>query len=374
MADKDKTRTQALKDAALGRLQSELAGNLEQQLENDALIWARTIAFDARPPAQAMLRRIFTLLFHCGVSYRATSSSEDWNHWTWPTAALLSHGCRVLIQYPATAGLEGWLGFKDTMTTRFSTHYITPITHGADGQRRSSKWKQSEDNLLAHAEYGGRKFIREVSLKQKDGTDYFTRLQKIKKAEAVKQLFNKGTNYGLNLAIGGDSDVVRATQGELWVWLDPTRRPIKADGGHGHLFIFHRSDIVRIAGTSYSGLLIGCENSAPAFFGEKGTKTTKGALTGAHGPAGTRNPVSATGGCKWSEMKDASLVKPDNFDCVFLNLHAPVVATLAGLTFSNDMLSSRPQCANIRPAPDLRNLTAVSKTLFHGGWDRALGR
>jgi hypothetical protein len=259
------------------------------------------------------------------------------------------------------------------MTTRFSTHYITPITHGAGGQRRNSAWKQSETNLLDRAEFGGRKFIREVSLKKQDATDYFTRLQKVKKMEAIKQVFNKGTNYGLNLAIGGDSDVVRSTQGNPWVWLDPTRKPIKADGGHGHLFIFQRSAIMSIGGTRYSGLLIGCENSAPLFFGEKGTTTTSGALTGAHGPAGTRNPVSATGGCKWSEM-NRSLVKPDNFDCVFLNLHGPVNAALGNVTFSNTMLSTPPQSTHIRPPPDLRSLAAVSKTLYYGGWDRALGR
>jgi hypothetical protein len=287
---------------------------------------------------------------------------------------LLSHGARVLIQYPSNAGVEGWLGFRDTMTTRFSTHYIAPITHGAGGEKRKHSWKHNEDNILANADFGGRKFIREVSLKKKDGTGYSTALQKLPKFEALKQLSNKGTNYGLNLAIGGDTEEVRRVSGDNWVWLDPTRRPIRADGGHGHLFLFHREDIVTVGGVSYSGILIGCENSAPAFFGEKGTTTTKGALTGAHGPAGVRNPVSATGGCKWSEMKDAALVRPDNFDCVFLAIHGPVAAVLGSKVYSHALLGNPPRSTNIRPGPDLRNLTAVSKTLYHGGWDRALGR
>ncbi|HET9983117.1 MAG TPA: hypothetical protein VFQ38_06010 [Longimicrobiales bacterium] len=370
----EKARVQQYKDAALKRLNEELAADLEQQLENDALIWARTIEYEERAAARTLLERIFMLLYYFGVSYRAGGGSDDWNPWTWPTAALLSHGCRVLIQYPANAGLEAWLGFKGVMTTRFSTHYITPITHGAGGKKRSSSWKQDEENIVEHAEFGGRKYIREVSLKKKDETGYFTALQKVPKAEALKQLFNKGTNYGLNLAVGGDSDAVRRASGELWVWLDPTRRPIKADGGHGHLFLFHRENIVTVGGVAYSGILIGCENSAPAFFGEKGTTTTKGALTGAHGPAGVRNPVSATGGCKWSEMKDASLVKPDNFDCVFLNIHGPVAPALAGKTYDHRLLATPPQSGNIRPAPNLKSLTAVGATLYHGGWARALGR
>jgi hypothetical protein len=369
-----KAQTQQYKDAALQRLSSELAGDLEQQLKNDALIWARTIEFEPRPSARTLLERIFLLLFHYGVSYRAESGSDDWNPWIWPTAALLSHGARVLIQYPSNAGVEGWLGFRDTMTTRFSTHYIAPITHGAGGEKRKHSWKHNEDNILANADFGGRKFIREVSLKKKDGTGYSTALQKLPKFEALKQLSNKGTNYGLNLAIGGDTEEVRRVSGDNWVWLDPTRRPIRADGGHGHLFLFHREDIVTVGGISYSGILIGCENSAPAFFGEKGTTTTKGALTGAHGPAGVRNPVSATGGCKWSEMKDAALVRPDNFDCVFLAIHGPVAAVLGSKVYGHALLGNPPRSTNIRPGPDLRNLTAVSKTLYHGGWDRALGR
>jgi hypothetical protein len=375
MASKqEKARVQGYKDAALKRLNEELASDLEQQLENDALIWARTIEYEERPGARRLLERLFILLHHYGVSYRSAAGSDDWNPWTWPTAALLSHGARVLVQYPANAGLEGWLGFRTVMTTRFSTHYITPITHGAGGKKRSTAWKKDESNLLEHAEFGGRKFIREVSLKKKDDTGYSTVLQKLPKAEALKQLVNKGTNYGLNLAIGGDTEAVRRVSGENWVWLDPTRRPIKADGGHGHLFIFHRETITEVDGTVYSGLLIGCENSAPAFFGEKGTTTTKGALTGAHGPAGVRNPVSATGGCKWSEMKDASLVKPDNFDCVFLIMHGPVSAALSGKAYGHTLLSNPPQCTNIRPAPNVRALSGADRTLFYGGWTRALGR
>jgi hypothetical protein len=73
-------------------------------------------------------------------------------------------------------------------------------------------------------------------------------------------------------------------------------------------------------------------------------------------------------------MKDAALVRPDNFDCVFLAIHGPVAAVLGSKVYSHALLGNPPRSTNIRPGPDLRNLTAVSKTLYHGGWDRALGR
>jgi hypothetical protein len=366
MATKEeKARTQGVKDAALKKLDDELAGDLEQQLENDALIWARTIEF-SKKPVQELLQRIFLLFYHYAVSYRSDSDTDTWNPWTWPTSALLSHGCRVLIQYPANSGLEAWLGFRDVMTSRYSTHYITPITHGAGGVKRKHDWKHDENVVKVMAQFGGRKFIREVSLKAKDGTDYFSALG------PLRQAFNKGANYGLNLAIGGDSDEVEAKSGKLWVWYDPAHKPIKPDGGHGHLFFFHRENIVNVGGVSYSGLLIGCENSAPMFFGEKGTKTNKGALTGGHGPAGHRNPVSATGGCKWSEMKDAALVKPDNFDCVFMVIDGPVSSVLDGKAYTHDLLSKSPLSTNIRPAPKLKDFRAADKTLFYGGVSKAM--
>ena len=260
--------------------------NLGRALERDTKLWKYTIrplpGGDIIPgpisiynAQTGFIRRLLlTLKF---LEYR-TSSRDEWEEWPYPPCAALSHGGRVLINFPRRAGIE-----------KVDKHWFWSwLLCGNEKLIDHGKWASSRNKLEKLLGLKSRSFSTHGTGVDREGLLF----EKKGGGQNISRAFNPHTHqYGMNIALGGYGNK------------DAKGKPIWNDGLHGHLLIIYRTS------ERYNGILIGCENKE---HGKKG-KTHLGAD---HSGRGRPQSISATGGLKWEDYQVQGLKFPGKSDCM----------------------------------------------------------
>ncbi|MCJ7617219.1 MAG: hypothetical protein MUO43_11865 [Desulfobacterales bacterium] len=263
---------------------------LSKAIERDAKLWEETIrplrgAHILPGPASrfnaqtGFIRRL--LLTFKFLEFRP-STNDNWRDWPFPACAALSHGGRILINFPRLPGKE-----------KLDKHWFWSwLLCGNEAIIDHGKWASSRNHLEELLGLDGRSYSSHGTSVGNGGL----LIEKKGGGQNITRAFNPHTHqYGMNIALGGYGNE------------DAKGNRIRNDGFHGHLLIIYRTS------DRYNGILVGCENKE---HGKKG-KTHLG--TG-HSALGRPQSVSATGNLKWDGY--AGVDVPGKVDCmrVILNL------------------------------------------------------
>lgn len=274
--------------------------NLRKALERDTKLWEHTIrplrgAHVLPGPASrynaqtGFIRRL--LLTFKFLEFRE-SKDKKWLDWPYPACAALSHGGRVLINFPRYGGKE-----------KVDKHWFWSwLLCGNEKIIDHGKWASSRNHLEDLLGLEDRSFSSHGTSVGDGGL----LIEKKGTGQNISRAFNPHSHqYGMNIALGGYNNE------------DSKGNRIKNDGLHGHLLIYYRTS------ERYNGILVGCENKE---HGKKG-KTHLG--TG-HSGSGKPQPVSATGNLKWEGYRDSKrgIPVPGKIDCMRVVLDKDKFTTL----------------------------------------------
>ena len=263
-----------------------------EQFKLDCALWYGTLTAGAGSPEKtALVNRIFQVLYHGGLCYLRGGQWQPWFSCTAPLASVMAHGGRFVIQLPFAEhdddnGFFNWLGGGVGGGNIIAGSTRLAATHGI----------QPLDFRDMRPMCAGR----------------YQRVHEIKKGSLP--------HYGVNIALGGQA------------MLHPIRgRITQANGEYGHLYIYYMPPTT----TTYGGVLIGCEGSAPVDswentdyymrHGQRMGKVTAGLHvlkamiaehlghdesmwtpdpTGGYHKVGQRQTYGAGGGHKWDQLND----------------------------------------------------------------------
>lgn len=250
----------------------------DTQLERDIEMLSQAIvqygksALD-KTKAHTLLKSVL-LLYFGDISYR-DKQDKQFHSWralnahseleTFPIAAVLLHGSRALIEFPAeiSAQLIEWIIPDQTSWRLAATHGIKTIN-------------VEESKSLANKP---RKYLQEIKVGLLEA-GYQTAAQML--PGSMYQ------HYGIDVALGGAGNKNHYSG----VVVEP-------NGEHGHLYIYHASK-----GGKHGGLLLGIEQSAPGKSDQYG---------GSHDMGASPKTLSASGGdffCKAGALESLPI---DNY-------------------------------------------------------------
>lgn len=261
-------------------------------VKHDAWFWEATMRFPAAPDdgkapnIARLLKRIFLVLREGGLWFRP-SKLQDWQPWKLPLAAALSHGGRVIIQYPPKQGFWEWLGEDNPLKQRMgASHFLTRLDDSnleTISRAPVKAWKEGKVNT------GG--------------------------VGVVGQLNVAGRDLGVDLAMGGavtyDAKSLSAfvNEGEPPGWFLQALTPNR-DGSYGHLYVYEHG-----AEKGCGALMIGLEGSSPF------TKKEHTSVLGKeHTVEGKPGEFSGAYGVKFTHAAFAKLPSPGEFDSMYVAL------------------------------------------------------
>ncbi|BBB15120.1 uncharacterized protein RVIR1_06190 [Candidatus Rickettsiella viridis] len=280
------------------------SGDIHTQLERDIQMLSQAIvrygqSESDKIKAHTLLKSIL-LLYFGNISYR-DKQDKQFHPWhelkgfsklkTFPIAAALLHGSRVLIELSSDISEEliKWFVPDDTSWRYLATHGITEV---------AAQQREGETDLSAQMPN------KHLAEKKVNPVDEAMRVLAKNITNGITTLYNyffsflgsetKASDsyeghYGINIALGGAENENQHSKNK-----------IQPNGEHGHLY-FH---YVKPKEERHGGLLLGIEQSAPGKPDQYG---------GSHGLDGAPKNVSASGGdffCKAGALENLPI---DNY-------------------------------------------------------------
>jgi len=240
-----------------------------------SMMWAGALLQPGHPSIKIFLKKLFGVIFLSGVISN-TNRTEGQHTWedaepnNLPVASFLSHGGRLIIQLPVrTAYDDTGQAFFDWLTQDVSEAGLLIYRSAATHQ-------------LAHRAPSIRLF-GERRLRLEENRGMWVGAAEFLKGAYRNKLFGGNNHFGVNVALGGAGNI-NPVSGNT----------IAADGAHGHLYIyFNAKDLGRC-----SGIMIGCENSAPGSTSQTFVFHGPNAKSEKYSPCGTNKWENLNGGPK----------------------------------------------------------------------------
>jgi len=239
------------------------------QFSFDAMMWSGALIRPGNASIAAFLKKLFGTMFLSGVVYNTATQNDqftlrDAQPNNLPVGSFLSHGGRVIIQLPVRTA------YDDAGTAYFN--WLTDEVRTAGRLiTRSAATHALADRPDAITLFGNRKY----RLTEKRGKSTGLR--------GFFKNFSEHNHFGVNVSLGGD--------GNLCPFSGNT---VRADGAHGHLYIYFNPKEVGQCG----GMMVGCENSAPGVTSQTFVPHDWKAISEEYSPCGTRKWAALASGPK----------------------------------------------------------------------------
>jgi hypothetical protein len=232
-----------------------------------AMMWAGAIQNPGDASIASFLTKLFVTIHRAGLIYNASRSGStltlhDAAANNLPLGSFLSGGGRIIIQLPVrTAYDDAGTAFFNWLTAevRAAGRLIT----------RSAATHALSDRSPAVPLFGNRQYRLAEERGKMTGLRGFFK-------NAIEH-----NHYGVNIALGGDGNK-NPFNGNI----------VRADGAHGHLYIYHNPKNVG----QCAGIMVGAENSAPHIMSQTMVPHDIRAISEDYSPCGTRKWTALTSG------------------------------------------------------------------------------